>query len=306
MTKQSETHFFALGTQSNITAYGEHAEKAIGLAVSRVWEINDRMSAYHEDSEISQISIKAGISPQKVNPDVFALLQRAVAMSKASGGAFDITVRPLTTLWNFSGGGDFPIEREIRKAKKLVNYRDLILDADEKTAYLSKPKMAIDLGGIAKGYAADEVRRILLENGVRDALINLGGNVVAMGSNPEDGGCWRIGIQNPLSTRGVYASVISVSDKTIVTSAVNEQFFVREGKRYHHLLNPKTGYPADSRLLSVTVIADRSELADALSTSIFVLGIKDGLKLLKKENAEAVFILENGDMFATLQAEAIQ
>ena len=179
-----------------------------------------------------------------------------------------------------------------------MNYRDLQLNEKNCTAYLMKAGQSIDLGGIAKGYAADEVRRILLQHKISDALINLGGNIVAMGYR-EDGLPWQIGVQNPLSARGDYIGTLEASDKTIVTSGSNEQFFISDGVRYHHIIDPHTGYPADSELLSVTVICSSSTDADGLTTGIFVSGISDSMTLLKNTDAQAIFVMQNKDLFLT-------
>ncbi|MBP1745349.1 MAG: ApbE family lipoprotein, partial [Firmicutes bacterium] len=154
------------------------------------------------------------------------------------------------------------------------------------------------LGGIAKGYAADEVRRILLQHKVSNALINLGGNIAAMGLR-EDGMPWQIGIQNPLSARGEYIGTIEAADQTIVTSGSNEQFFIRDGVRYHHIIDPRTGCPADSGLLSVTAICRDSADADALTTAIFVSGISESVNMLKSADAQAIFVTESKDLFLT-------
>jgi thiamine biosynthesis lipoprotein len=163
---------------------------------------------------------------------------------------------------------------------------------------LKKTGQSLDLGGIAKGYAADEVRHILTKNGVKSAMINLGGNIVAIGRRP-DGKPWQIGIQNPLQPTGIYLGVISAEDKTVVTSGCNERFFMKDGVRYHHIIDPRTGKPAQSGLLSVTAVCKNSAEADALTTALFILGQEKGLKLLKKFKAEAIFVKEDLSVFAT-------
>jgi thiamine biosynthesis lipoprotein len=159
------------------------------------------------------------------------------------------------------------------------------------SAALRNKGQKLDLGGIAKGFAADEAKRILIENGVKSALINLGGNILTLG-NKEDGSPFRIGIQNPLRQTGQFIGVLSASDRTIVTSGTNERFFVKDGIRYHHIINPHTGYPAQTGLLSVTVVCENSMYADALTTSLFVLGVEKGLKLLEQTGDEAIFITD--------------
>jgi thiamine biosynthesis lipoprotein len=282
-----------------ISAYGKNSRKAVAAACDRVFEIHGRMSVYEKDSDVARINENSGLRAQKIHPDTFSLLKRSLEFSELSGGAFDITVRPLTRLWGFGKKQNHvPTGDEIGNALPLVNYRDLVLDERRCTAYLRKAGQRIDLGGIAKGYAADEVRRILLQHGVSNALINLGGNIAAMGRR-KDGTPWRIGIQNPLSARGEYIGTIEAADQTIVTSGSNEQFFIQGGVRYHHILDPRTGYPADRGLLSVTVICRASSDADALTTGIFVSGIPGSLNLLKCADAQAIFVTQSNDLFLT-------
>jgi thiamine biosynthesis lipoprotein len=174
----------------------------------------------------------------------------------------------------------------------------LLLDEKNCTAYLKKEGQAIDLGGIAKGYAADEVKRILMQYKVNNALINLGGNIITIGTNQEIAP-WRIGIQNPLAARGQYIGTLLSTNQTIVTSGSNEQFFIKDGVRYHHILSPHTGYPVNNGLLSVTAICECSTDADALTTALFVSNIKDANSLLMNLNAQAIFVMENSDVFMT-------
>jgi FAD:protein FMN transferase len=298
-TEKYEKTFPALGTMNVISASGKNSSQAVAAACERVIEIHGRMSVYEKGSDVARINENSGLGAQKIHPDTFSLLKRSLEFSELSGGAFDITIRPLTELWGFGKKQNYvPTRAEIERALPLVNYRDILLDGKGCTAFLRKAGQSIDLGGIAKGYASDEVRRILLEHGVSDALINLGGNIVAMGHR-EDSNPWQIGIQNPLSARGQYIGTLEASDKTIVTSGSNEQFFIRDGVRYHHIIDPRTGYPADSDLLSVTVICSSSTDADALTTGIFVSGISDSMTLLKSADAQAIFIMQNKDLFLT-------
>lgn len=291
--------FLGLGTINSIQIYGCFENHLLDEAVRRVSEIDDEMSAYNPESEIALLNREAGQNLVAVSEGTFFLLKLAKKIGKLSGGAFDITIRPLVELWGINRKPGFiPKQPEIDKARKLVNNTDLILDEAKYTAYLNKPGQAVDLGGIAKGYAADEVKHLLVEGGVKSALINLGGNIVTIGSRP-GGGPWRIGVQNPASVRGEYLGTLAVTDKTVVTSGSNEQFFVKDGSRYHHILDPRTGRPAQSGLLSVTVVGVSSEAADALTTAVLVLGIEKGMALLKAQSVEAVFATEDGNIYLT-------
>lgn len=291
--------FNALGTINTITAAGKNVESAIDEAQKRVLQIHRRMSAFEEDSDISKINKSAGIVAEQIKPDTFEILMKAKEFSEKSNGAFDITIRPLTALWGFRTKLNFiPSNKEVTRVLHLVNYKDLILDKKNLTAELIKEGQAIDLGGIAKGYAADEVKRIFSAHKIVDALINLGGNIVTMGSN-FDGKPWNIGIQNPLEPRGKYIGTINLSNKTIVTSGSNEQFFIVNGRRYHHIINPRTGFPVNNKVLSVTVICDSSVDADALSTALFVSDFSMAKELLSSFSADAVYVMQDGNVFVS-------
>lgn len=297
--KKYEISFLALGTLNTISAFGVKSEEALNAARKRVLEIDDRMSAFKYDSDIMKINRNAGSEAQNINIDTLNLLKRALDFSKASKGAFDITIRPLTALWGFGTKQNYiPGKVEIEEVLPLVNYKDVILDDKRCTAFLRNKGQAIDLGGIAKGYAADEVKRILLQYNIKNALINLGGNIMTMGNNPS-GAPWRIGIQNPLAVRGQYIGTVTATNQTIVTSGSNEQFFIKDEVRYHHIIDPRTGYPTKNELLSVTVLCESSTDADALTTALFVSDISEAATLLKDNNAEAIFIMQNQDIFIT-------
>lgn len=285
--------FFALGTANSIKVFLEDEERVARRAIERVNEIEQRMSAFLPGSDLSNIRDQAGESFQKIHGDTFRLIQKAVKFGNLTQGAFDITINPLVQLWGISKKGDFiPSEEEIQKALARVDYRSVQMVDGMQSCRLEKKGQSIDLGGIAKGYAADEVRRILTENGVKNALINLGGNVTAVGSRP-DKTPWRVGIQNPLAPRGEFAARLYVADRTVVTSGCNERFFIKDGIRYHHILDPRTGRPARSSVLSVTVVCGCSADADALTTAFFILGPVKSLPLIRKFRAEAVFIMED-------------
>jgi thiamine biosynthesis lipoprotein len=200
-------------------------------------------------------------------------------------------VGPLVKLWGIGSDDErIPAEEEIAEALSLINWRDVIINEAAGTVFLARPGMRLDLGAIAKGYAADEAARIIAGAGIGRALIDLGGNILAYGVK-EDGSPWRVGIQNPAAGRGAYIGVAEVRNKTLETSGVYERFVESGGRRYHHILSTRSGYPVDSGLLSVTVIGDNSMDADALSTSLFALGYEEGRALAESmANTEAVFV----------------
>lgn len=295
----AEKVFYALGTINLIKIFDHVEGSVIDLAVERVHQIEQRMSAFLPGSDIFEMNKNAGNGYTRIHKETFRLLERGNYFEELTGGAFNMMVRPLVELWGIGKKGNYvPEEKEIKRIRKLVDYKSLLLDKKNCLAALKHPGQALDLGGIAKGYAADEVKRILTKNKVKNALINLGGNVLTLGQHP-DGDLWRIGIQNPLKPTGSYLGTLSMTDKTIVTSGCNERFFMKGGIRYHHILDPRTGSSARSSLLSVTVVADCSTDADALTTALFVLGLRDGIPLLRRQKAEAIFITENLGIYLT-------
>jgi thiamine biosynthesis lipoprotein len=295
--------FRSCGTVCSILAFGPEAKTALAKAKARVEEIDERMSAFRSDSYLSQISRNAGKSPVKIPADLFAVLKASIELGTESQGAFDISCRPLSALWAFDQvKTTVPFGDQIEEALKRTGLYHLHLDEQTMTAYLDTAGMALDLGGIAKGYAADEAKRILIENGINSALINLGGNVLGLGSL-SDSLPWRVGVRNPLSLEGTYFTVLEIHEETVVTSGVDEQFFIEKEKRYHHILDPRTGYSADTHLLSVTIIGDSSMIADGLATACFVLGIKEALPLLEKRGYRGIFVQDNGAVYANFPME---
>jgi thiamine biosynthesis lipoprotein len=279
-------------------------------------------------SGVLAINRQAGITPVKVRADLLEVLETALRYAELSGGVFDPTIGPLVKLWDIGtkarlieddkiaarlGQVDsrdlaaetrlIPTDDEIAAALELVNFRDLIIDRDSGTVFLRRKGMEIDLGAIAKGYAADEAARIAKEGKARRGIIDLGGNILAMGWRGERGKellPWRVGVQNPFGSRGENIGVLSVHDASIVTSGVYERFFEIEAggalsgenvKRYHHILSTASGYPVDNGLLSVTIVTGRSMDADALSTSVFAMGYEKGKALIDSiPDVEAVFV----------------
>lgn len=294
-----EKVFFALGTINCIKTFDIEKEDAVKEAMKRVAEIDDTMSAFKPESDISKLSANSGKRFQNIHRDTFQLIQKAVEFSNLSDGAFDITIRPLAELWGINKKGDFiPSDAELQETLRLVDYHDILLDTESLSAFLKNPGQSLDLGGIAKGFAADEIKRILVESGVQSAVINLGGNVVTIGRRP-DRQPWQVGIQNPMAPTGQYLGILSTVNETVVTSGSNERFFIKGGIRYHHILDPRTGKPAQSSLLSVTAVCECSADADALTTALFVLGPEKSMPLLNKIKAEAIFIKDDLTVAAT-------
>jgi thiamine biosynthesis lipoprotein len=208
------------------------------------------------------------------------VLEAALEVSRLSGGAFDITAAPLVALWSVTAQHPaVPPEDALAQKRDLIDFNCLTLDAASGSARLARQGQMVDLGGIAKGYAADQALEVYRRRGISTAMIDLGGNIALLGSK-EDGAPWGVGIQDPDAPRGECLGLLSLTDKSVVTSGDYERFFEAGGKRYHHILDPRTGYPAESGLRSVTVVAEKSMVADGLSTALFVLGLERGLALL--------------------------
>lgn len=261
--------------------------------------LDDTFSIFKPDSEISLINKNAGIKAVKVSDETFMLLERAKFFSKKSNGAFDITISPIVKLWGF-GEKEYkiPDQKTIIANKRLVNYKQLILNKNNHTVFLKRKGQSIDLGGIAKGYAVDVISNLLVTKGVTSGLLNFGGTISAIGRKT-DGSLWKIGVQNPLDKRGISVGKVLLRDDILVTSGVNERFFVKNGIRYHHIINPKTCEPSQSKVLSVTAAGGCGMDLDGITTAMFVLGQVKGIKLAKKLGFEVLYLMDNGEIVAT-------
>lgn len=247
-----------------------------------------------ETSEISKINASAG-NPVKVSEETLELISRGIDYCELSGGKFDITIAPLSDLWNFTDNpkGNLPEQSAIEEARSHVGYKTIQVDKDSCTVTLNDPQAKIDLGGIAKGYIADRLKAYLKSEGVEHALINLGGNVLALGT-AYDGTPFRIGIQKPFDEQNSTIDILEIEDRSVVSSGIYQRYFEKDGTIYHHILNPETGYPYSNNLLQATIISDRSMDGDALSTCCFALGLKDGSTLIESlDHVQAIFVTED-------------
>lgn len=292
--------FYVLGTIISLKVFGNKAQKAIEEAIERLTDIDNKMSAFKDYSEISKINLNAGTLAQVVSSDTYFLIKTAVEYSKLSEGAFDPTIRPLVALWGIGTEYErIPEKNEIEEKLKLVNYKDIVLDEINSSINFKKQNQSIDMGGIAKGFAADEVKTILLQYGVTSALIDLGGNIFALGNKP-NGEPWTIGIQNPFKPRGEYIGILSVKNKSVVTSGNYERLFIQDGITFHHILDPKTGYPSVSRVISATIISNNSIDGDGLSTGVYIMGIDKAMKLIESINGvDAIFLTDDKKVYVT-------
>lgn len=287
----AQTTHHAMGTVMTHKAFGLHSEECLIAVCREVERLEGLLSRFLPESEISRINESAGIRSEKISFDTFDVLSKAVDFSRSFPGCFDVTIEPLVNLWKI-GNETFtqPDGSSIKQILPMVNYQDLILDPWEMTAGLKNIGQSVDLGGIGKGFAGDKIVEVLRKFDITSAYSNLGGNVVALGAKP-DGSPWHVGIQHPRQENSIIGSV-SVVDQTVVTSGDYQRCFIdSQGKRHHHILDPKTGYPAESGLISVSIVSEKSVTADALSTMVFVAGMEKGLEYLKRfPQTEAILV----------------
>lgn len=279
--RMRETEFL-LGTVVTITIQQDDIPRDVFEATfRRTQEIQDLMSSNEEDyaqTEILDVNRAAGDDPVSVSPDTLRVVREGVRFGDLTDGAFDITIAPLIRLWGIgTEHARVPSPEEVKRVLEYVDYTRVHVD---ETVFLPSAEMEIDVGGIAKGYAADEAAALLRDAGVRNAILDFGGDIVTIGSRP-DGSAWRIGIQHPSGQRDRFLGILASSDESVVSSGAYERFFVEDGIRYHHIFDPDTGYPSDSGLSSVTVVGPDAMQTDALSTAIFVLGFDNGLELMR-------------------------
>ena len=269
---------------------------------SELYKLNHRIS----DSAASNQTIETQTTPYQVNGTtntwhiseyLAALLSQGLSITRESDGAFDIAIAPLTSLWDFTAEDPkAPDDADIQKVLPLCSSDGVTIDGQDIT--LPSDDIQFDVGAIAKGYIADRLKDFLVKKSVKSAIINLGGNVLCIGSKP-DGTPFKIGIQKPFADRNETEAVMDITGKSVVSSGIYERCFKQNGKLYHHILNPKTGYPYDNSLISVTIISDQSVDGDALSTTCFALGLEDGLKFAEKKGVQAVFITEDYELHYT-------
>lgn len=291
---------FALGTIINQEVYGADAQKAAAEAAAQIKEMDALWTINSPGGDINKLNDHAGRGYVELKPETIDILKDARRISDLSGGAaFDITVAPLVKAWGVGTDNPrIPGDDELKKLIALVDYKDVLVDEAANRAALQRTGQMVDLGGIAKGYIGDMVIEIYKKHGITSAFANLGGNVVVLGRKP-DGTAWKIGIQNPRGPNGDYVGVVSIADKAVVTSGDYQRYFIKNGRRYCHIFDPRTGCPIDSGLMSVTIIAPSSTDADGLAKAI-VLGLDKGLDLVKSYGrAEAVFITSDKKIYVT-------
>ncbi|UCD84069.1 MAG: FAD:protein FMN transferase [Deltaproteobacteria bacterium] len=269
-----------MGTFIEITAQGTDAKKmnrAVEGAFAEIKRIERLMSEREKGSELSRINQNSGKKAVKVSQEMLGVIIRSIHFSEISRGAFDISWAALAGLWDFDRKKSIPPKEKINNALKLVDYRNIAVDRKNSTVFLQVEGMRIGLGGIAKGYAVDRAIQVLQQEGIQDAIVNAGGDLRVIGE--KDGQPWRVGIQDPRE-KDKLLGVLEITDTSFASSGDYERYFIKDGVRYHHILNPKTGFPAQG-CRSVTIICPSALEADALATAVFVLGPAAGLKLIE-------------------------
>lgn len=297
---------FSLGTYIRIRIYDEDKEAALDPAFQRIDQLEEQLTTDSEEhtSEIEQINAQAGIHPVKVSSDAYQLIKKAAEYSKESAGGFNYTIGAITQLWRI-GREDArkPEQSEIEEAIKKVDYHKVTFSDEAQTVFLQEAGMQIDLGAIAKGYITDEVVKILKQEGVTSAILDLGGNIYVLGKNPnQEDGLWTVGVQDPNLARGVTIGTLRTTNQTIVTSGIYERKLEVDEQVYHHIFDSTTGYPYDNDLASVSIITNQSIDGDALSTLVYSKGIKAGLNYVEKEtdeNTDAIFVSEDNQVYVT-------
>jgi thiamine biosynthesis lipoprotein len=296
----------AMGTEVRVSIYTDDdagAMKAAEAAFAEVQRLEALMTTWSESSEISRVNAQAGIAPVQVSDETLEVVEMSQKASQLSDGAFDISFYALHGLWKFDEDlvKKVPSEAELKKRLPLVDWKSIEVDAAKKTIFLKKKGMRISLGGIAKGYAVDRAVAILKRAGFGDAIVQAGGDLMCAGS--KGGQPWTAGIRDPRGPRDDVFAVMKLTDHAFSTAGDYERFFLLNGKRYHHILDPKTGHPA-TRSRSVTIYAPNALLADAIDDAVFILGWKKGMELVESlPDVGAVFVDDQGKVHISKRVE---
>ena len=285
-----------MGSSFEITVVAldeDFAKESLAIAKKEIIRIENLISSWDQKSETSRINRNAGIAAVEVSKELFDLIFRAQQISKLSSGAFDLTFAAIDKLWNFDGReSEMPNPDTLKASVFNIGYQLIELDEESLTVFLPKKGMKIGFGAIGKGYAADSAKQLLVERGVLGGIINASGDMNTWGTKP-DGSSWTIGIVNPMNNKKVF-SWFSLEHNAVVTSGDYEKFTQINGRRYSHIIDPRTGIPSQG-IVSCTIFAGKAELADAIATAIFVMGVESGLFLIDQlPDIEAILIDDSG------------
>lgn len=284
---------FLLDTPIELTLYGADADEAVlHAAMKEISRLENLLSVEKEGSDMQRLAAAAGQDWVDISPECEAVLRRAQEIWALSDGHFDITTGPLIDLWAIGDGGHYPTEEERQAAMAKISSEKLLVE--DGRAFLTEPGMKANLGAIAKGYIADQIKLFLQDAGVTHAQINLGRNLLFIGGHTDDSP-FLVGVQSPWDAQGEVSLAVQVKDMSVVTAGTNERYFEYEGKRYHHILDPFTGFPADLGVASVTIISQESVMGDALSTTCLLLGPEAGLARIEQmPGIEALYLMDDG------------
>ncbi|MEN9980821.1 MAG: hypothetical protein RL542_608 [Bacteroidota bacterium] len=274
------------------------ANQYIDLAIAEVKRVENLVSDWKPETQISHVNQNAGIQPVKVDDEVFQLVKRSIKISKLTDGAFDISYASMDKIWKFDGSmKEMPTAEAIKKSVEKVGFQKIILDEKEKTIFLRDKGMKLGLGGIAQSFIADNIRDLLKSKGCTSGIANVSGDIAAWGKQP-DGKPWTIGIINPMNKNKIFATFPLV-DSSVETSGTYEKYVVFDGIQYSHIINPKTGYPAQG-IVSVTVFAKQTEIADGLAKGVFLFGVEAGLNLVNQlKGIECIIVDSKGKIYSS-------
>ena len=299
---QSASHSLRLmGASIHLTIFHEDAQNLLLQSEQLLHLYKNRFSANDADSELMEINLQAGKKAVQVHPELFELIELGKKHSIAANSHLNIAIGPLVQTWRIGfSDAKLPSEEEIQRLLKITNPEEIVLNDSNREVYLSKEGMRIDLGALAKGYIADKLKEFLVEQGVRSGIIDLGGNILTIGENPTFHRPWRIGIQNPALDRGEHVAVIEVSDASVVTSGIYERQLVVDGKTYHHIFDRTTGYPMETELASITIVAEKSVDCEIWTTRLFGQNPYDIIEEIEQQpGLEAFVITKNQKMMYT-------
>jgi len=290
-----------MGSRFDISVIANDSIQAAGhidLAIGEISRIEDMISSWDPNSQTSDINRNAGIQPVRVDAELYSLIERAIGISQLTDGAFDITYASMDKIWKFDGSmTEMPSEDIVKSNVSKVGYHNIELNKDNSTVFLKLTGMKIGFGAIGKGYAADMAKVLLEQKGVPGGIINASGDMNTWGKQP-NGDDWKVAITNPLNKKNSFA-LLPIKEGAVVTSGNYEKFVTFNGKRYTHIIDPRTGYPSTG-IISVTVFAPKAELADALATSVFVMGAEVGLSRINQlPKVECIIIDDQGDIHAS-------
>ena len=299
---QSASHSLRLmGASITLTIFHEDAQNLLLQSEQLLHLYKNRFSANDADSELMEINLQAGKKAVQVHPELFELIALGKKHSIAANSHLNIAIGPLVQTWRIGfSDAKLPSEEEIQRLLKITNPEEIVLNDSNREVYLSKEGMRIDLGALAKGYIADKLKEFLIEQGVQSGIIDLGGNILTIGENPTFHRPWRIGIQNPALDRGEHVAVIEVSDASVVTSGIYERQLVVDGKTYHHIFDRTTGYPMETELASITIVAEKSVDCEIWTTRLFGQNPYDIIEEIEQQpGLEAFVITKNQKMMYT-------